>query len=156
MQAFRCPQGQFCAAWVFISNRNEKFQTPTKRNEAHLVRRHVDAILEQDAATPILLYGDFNEHRNEPAIKAILGSRTGLTYMEDLPLTDSNGEVWTHFWDTADSYSRFDYFFVSRGLKPWVNFSKSYLYQARDFDKASDHRPTVVTLRPPSAPKVKD
>ncbi|MCB1227408.1 MAG: endonuclease/exonuclease/phosphatase family protein [Verrucomicrobiales bacterium] len=120
-----------------------------RRNEAHLVRRLIETLLAENPGLPLLLYGDFNEHRNEPPMKALIGARTSPTYMEDLPLVDRHGEVWTHFWDSADSYSRFDYCLVSRGLKPWVNKGSSYIYQAPDFDSASDHRPIVVQLDSP-------
>jgi endonuclease/exonuclease/phosphatase family metal-dependent hydrolase len=121
-------------------------QALMRRNEAQLVRQHLDAALESDPTTRILLYGDFNEHRNGVAIKAILGSRTSSNYMEELLLTDPNGQVWTHFWDAADSYSRLDYVFYSRSLKPLISKSESFIFHTRDFDQASDHRPLVVTL----------
>ena len=57
------------------------------------------------------------------------------------------GEVWTHFWDTADTYSRLDYLFASRLLRPHLDYRRSFIYSSRDFDKASDHRPIVTTIR---------
>lgn len=128
-------------------------QALMRRNESHLIRQHLDTVLEADPKTAILLYGDFNEHRNGVPIKTILGSRTSLNYMEELLLTDKNGEVWTHFWDAADSYSRLDYVFMSRTLKSLVMKEASFIYQARDFDRASDHRPliTILQLPDPSA-----
>lgn len=125
-------------------------QALMRRNEAQLVRQHLDTVLESDPATAILLYGDFNEHRNGVPIKTIIGSRTGLNYMEELLLTDKHGEVWTHFWDAADSYSRLDYVFMSRSLKPLVMKEASFIYQSRDFDQASDHRPLITVLRLPT------
>jgi len=119
-----------------------------RRNEAQLVRQHVDAILNKNSTTPLLLFGDFNEHRHEPPIRAIAGSRTGLNYLEDIPVFDSDGLAWTHFWEKAHVYSRLDYFFVSRALKPWVDLSQSRIHKDRDFHLASDHRPIVLTLRP--------
>ena len=127
----------------------EADQEVMRRNEAGLLRKHLSAILDADPATPILLYGDFNEHRHEPPIKAIQGSRTGLNFMEDLRIVDVNGQTWTHYWEAADSYSRLDYFFLSRALKPLVDKQRSYIFHSDDFDKASDHRPIVVSLNLP-------
>ncbi|MDZ4287637.1 MAG: endonuclease/exonuclease/phosphatase family protein [Prosthecobacter sp.] len=118
-----------------------------RRNEAHLLRRHLDAILTKSPQTNIVCYGDFNEHRNEPAISEIIGSRASDTYMTDILLRDAAGLVWTHFWDAADVYSRFDYFFVSRALRPHVDTRQSHIFTAADFDDASDHRPIVLTLK---------
>jgi endonuclease/exonuclease/phosphatase family metal-dependent hydrolase len=120
-----------------------------RRNEAHLLRRHLDGIFDRDVEAKVICYGDFNEHRHEPAISAIIGSRASPGYMADLFLRDEHGLVWTHFWDAADVYSRFDYFFVSRPLRPHIDSRKSYIFSAPDFDQASDHRPIVLTLRIP-------
>ena len=117
-----------------------------RRNEAHLLRSHMDSIFKQDIGVKMLCYGDFNEHRNEPAISEIIGSRSSETYMTDLPLHDSDGLVWTHFWDAADVYSRLDFLFASRNLRPLIDLRKARIYTARDFDKASDHRPLVLTI----------
>jgi len=122
-------------------------QALMRRNEAQLVRQHLDTVLEADPATRILLYGDFNEHRNGVSIKSILGSRTNPYYMEELPLMDQNGQLWTHFWDAADSYSRLDYVFYSRALRPLILKDESFIFHTREFDQASDHRPLVTTLQ---------
>lgn len=124
----------------------EADQALMRRNEAHLLRKHIDKI---EAATPgsnIVLYGDFNEHRNMPAIDEILGSRADEGSMTEVKVWDRNGEVWTHFWDAADSYARIDYFFVSKPVRNHIDFKKSFVYSKREFYKASDHRPIVMSL----------
>lgn len=127
----------------------EADQAKMRRNEARLLRLHLDSIFTRESGARILAYGDFNEHRNEPAIDEVMGSpRTSDTAMQDVWLKDRNGEVWTHFWDTADTYSRLDYCFMSRVLRPHIDFAKCFIYSARDFDKASDHRPLVLKISP--------
>lgn len=127
----------------------EADQAQMRRNEARLLRKHLDSIFTQESGARILAYGDFNEHRNESAIPEIMGSpRTSDTAMQDIWLKDRNGEVWTHFWDAADSYSRLDYCFFSRVLRPHLDFNRCFIYSARDFDKASDHRPLVIKISP--------
>lgn len=134
----------------------EADETLMRRNEAHLLRKHLDSILASDQKAKVVCYGDFNEHRNESAIAAIVGNRSDDGYMADVPMSDLHGEVWTHFWDAADTYSRFDYFFVSRALRPLIDTRQTYIFANRDFAKASDHRPIVLTLKigaPASAAK---
>ncbi|MFO1481835.1 MAG: endonuclease/exonuclease/phosphatase family protein [Verrucomicrobiaceae bacterium] len=127
----------------------EADQAQMRRNEARLLRKHLDSIFTQERGARILAYGDFNEHRNETAIGEIMGSpRTSDTAMLDVWLKDKNGEVWTHFWDTADTYSRLDYCFFSRVMRPHIDFNRCFIYSARDFDKASDHRPLVIKISP--------
>lgn len=128
----------------------EADQAQMRRAEARLLRKHMDGIFTADPKVRLLAYGDFNEHRNEPAVDIIMGDRQGDTAMLDVQLRDRDGHVWTHFWDSADSYSRLDYFFASRVLRPHLDYKKCFIYSARDFDKASDHRPIVlrVTYKP--------
>lgn len=127
----------------------EADQAEMRRNEARLLRLHMDAILNDQPDAALLAYGDFNEHRNEPAIADIIGSpRTSPAAMLDVLLRDRQGEVWTHFWDAADTYSRLDYCFASRLLRPHIDTKQSFIYSAPDFHKASDHRPLVLKISP--------
>ncbi len=125
----------------------EADQALMRRNEAHLLRRHIQGILKSESAVKLLAYGDFNEHAREAGIEEIRGDRAvPETRLTDVPLRDINGENWTHFYDWQDSYSRLDYAFVSKALHPHVSFRHSYIYFARDFAQASDHRPIVLHL----------
>lgn len=126
----------------------EADQSLMRRNEAHLLRQHINDIFKKEPKVKLLAYGDFNEHAHEPPIDAIKGNRAEPeTYMNDIQLRDLNGEVWTHFWDTADSYSRLDYFFVSPELRNHSDFRASFIYTNKKFYEASDHRPIVLGIR---------
>jgi endonuclease/exonuclease/phosphatase family metal-dependent hydrolase len=119
-----------------------------RRAEASLLRSHLNSIFDKQNNPLILCYGDFNEYRNEPAIMEVMGPRSSPHYLHELPLRDSNGLVWTHFWDAADVYSRLDFIFCSRALRPMIDLRRGYIYSVRDFDKASDHRPLVIKIQP--------
>lgn len=119
-----------------------------RRHEAHLLRERVDGILKEHPKTNLLLYGDFNDTKNEPPIHEVMGPRGGPASLTDLWLRDSVGDHWTHYWKAADLYSRIDYFFVSTGLKPEVVESKSYVYRSPRWNQASDHRPIVTVIHP--------
>ena len=128
---------------------SEADQAEMRRNEARLLRLHIDSIFTQEPGACILAYGDFNAHRNEPSLAEIMGSpRSAETSLTDVLLRDANGEVWTHFWDTADIYSRLDYCFTSRLLRPHIDTRSSFVHADRDFYKASDHRPLVLKISP--------
>jgi endonuclease/exonuclease/phosphatase family metal-dependent hydrolase len=107
--------------------------------------------LEKDPNTALLLYGDFNEHRHEAPITTIQGSRTSATFIEDIRVRDSQGQTWTHYWELADSYSRLDYFFVTRTMKARIDLQRSLIHDTGSYSEASDHRPivTVIKLDPP-------
>lgn len=128
----------------------EANQELMRRSEAHLLRRHLDAIYATDSQPSLVVYGDFNTHRNESALLEVIGSRALDSHLLEIPLRDRHGLLWTHFWDAADVYSRLDYLFVSRALRPRVDNARSHVFDATDFEVASDHRPLVLVLKPPA------
>lgn len=127
----------------------EADQALMRKHEARLLREHMDSILAADLKVKMLCYGDFNEHRNGIAIATVMGGRSSPALMAEVPLADTQGQVWTHFWDAADTYSRLDYVFCSRSLRPLIDMSRSRIHLDREFDKASDHRPVVIGIRDP-------
>ena len=125
----------------------EADQALMRRNEAHLLREHLDHLLTDHPEEKVLLYGDFNEEPKEAPIDEIQGNRaTPALLLHSVPLKDANDEVWTHFWDLHDLYSRLDYLFVSPALRPFVNDREAFIYTTKDFYQGSDHRPIVVTV----------
>ena len=122
-------------------------ETELRRNEAHLLRAHLDSVLDSDAAAKLVVYGDFNDTKNEPCLKEIMGGRNSPHSMRDLWLKDTDGDHWTEYWNTADVYSRIDYILVTRDLLPAVDYPKSYIYRSPYWNKASDHRAVVAAFR---------
>jgi len=70
------------------------------------------------------------------------------THMSDLWAKDALGDRWTHYWKTADQYSRIDYLFVSPGLWPETLRDTATVYRSPNWFEASDHRPVFVTIVP--------
>lgn len=124
----------------------EADQKLMRRNEAHLLRKHTEAILRQSPETKLLLYGDFNEDKAEPSIVEIEGVSGMELSMNRINLKDSRGETWTHYWEFQDVYSRLDYFFVSRPLQSYVDKRASFIFDPPDFYDGSDHRPLVLKI----------
>ncbi len=119
-----------------------------RRHEAQLLRQHIDTILAADPQANLLVYGDFNDTRNEPPVQEIMGKRGSPTQMRDLWLRDSVGDRWTYYWKTADSYSRIDYILVSPALWPEILLPKSSIYRSQNWEDASDHRPVIAAIHP--------
>lgn len=115
-------------------------QEAIRLHEARLLRRHVDSILATNADARLVVYGDFNDTRATPAIKAITGNYNDPTYLTAIPAKDSRGEAWTHYWALHDIYSRIDFIMVSRGIRSDVDFQAAKIIDDADWDKASDHR----------------
>lgn len=119
-----------------------------RRHEAQLLRKHLDQILAADAEVNLLLFGDFNDQRNEPTIQEIMGVRGSASFMADLQAADAVGDRWTHYWKVADVYARLDYLFASPGLLREVSKEKTLIYRGPGWAEASDHRPVYMSLRP--------
>jgi endonuclease/exonuclease/phosphatase family metal-dependent hydrolase len=119
-----------------------------RKNEFMLLRRVIDDVLQAEPGAHILTYGDFNEHRGENTFKQFLGSRHNRQLMlQDVYLKDRNGEVWTHFWDSMDIYSRLDYLVITPSLRLYLDYKQTYIYHREDVLQASDHRPLVLQLK---------
>ncbi len=123
-----------------------------RRYEAQALRQHLDKIMAEHPAVNLACYGDFNDTKNEPIFREITGVRGSPTYMADLWARDALGDRWTHYWKTADQYSRIDYIFVSPGLFREVVKDKSIVYRGPDWETASDHRPVQASIIPENRP----
>ncbi|MGC6427198.1 MAG: endonuclease/exonuclease/phosphatase family protein [Akkermansiaceae bacterium] len=124
----------------------EADQAMMRLNEAMLLRRHCNAILEKDPQGRIIVYGDMNETKGNAPIKTIRGNQKSDLFLDDVWAKDSRREVWTHYWSYQQQYARFDYVFFSRAMKPEMRFKESYVVDPIDFFDASDHRAIMVTI----------
>lgn len=126
----------------------EADQSEMRLNEAQLARAHLDKIFQNAPDTNLIVMGDFNDYRNEAPMKTLQGFFGGRGYLSSLTLSDQYGFRWTHHWSFADSYSRFDYALLSRGITGEVDRKKSYIHHWPNWDDASDHRPIVISVTP--------
>lgn len=131
----------------------EADQALMRRNEAHLLRQWVDAALAREPQVNLLVYGDFNDTRDQPSVRAVKGVRGAAGYLAEIPAADDAGERWTHYYPEADEYSRIDFALASKGLLPEVEEAACFLYGGRDWSAASDHRPVTVVIRASDAPR---
>ena len=122
-------------------------QEAIRLHEARLLRRHVDSILATSADARLVVYGDLNDTRATPAIKAITGDYNDPTYLTAIPAKDSRGQAWTHHWALHDIYSRIDFIMVSRGIRSDVDFPAAKIIDDADWDKASDHRAVLAVFK---------
>ena len=127
-------------------------QALMRRHEAHLVRLHLNEILNAAPKTNLLVYGDCNESKEEPGLREIKGAAGQPNALRELPLADDAGEKWTYSYEPADEYSRLDFTFASAELMPEVILKRSGIYPGHDWSEASDHRPLFVSLRPVDQP----
>ncbi|MBV8414853.1 MAG: hypothetical protein JO251_06535 [Verrucomicrobia bacterium] len=95
----------------------------------------------------LLVYGDLNDTKDQPAIQEILGPRRGPNRLSDILLSDAQGDHWTYYRQFSDTYDRIDYILTDDALLPQIDQSRSYLYRSSDWYSASDHRPVVAVIK---------
>ena len=120
-----------------------------RRQEAHLLRKHIDKILAEDPGMPLLVFGDFNDTKDQPAIQEVTGQRGAPEALLEMRLADSLGDRWTYHWKVDDVYSRIDFLFTNRALASRVVHEGCSVYRSPLWEKASDHRPLIATFNPP-------
>ena len=127
-----------------------------REQEARVLRRLVEARLADDPKANVLVCGDFNDTKDSPALKALLGRSSNRNLVDTRPV-ERNGDQaasenpkwdprhvsWTHFYGKEDTYSRIDYILLSTGMAREWRREGSYLPTLPDWGIASDHRPVV-------------
>ena len=128
---------------------NEADQELIRQNESRLLRNHADSILTAQPETRLLVYGDFNDTISTKTLTIAKSRRNAKKHLADFYFKDSRGELWTHFWDHQDIYSRFDYVLFSRNMRDHLVGKKSYIVDDPQWREASDHRPLLLVLTTP-------
>jgi endonuclease/exonuclease/phosphatase family metal-dependent hydrolase len=111
-----------------------------RRMESHLLAQRISKILENEPETNLLVYGDFNDTKDQPILQSLIGQRGSQQMLRDLHAVDEHGECWTHYWKTADVYSRMDFLLASKGLLPEIFKKQARVTSAANWNEASDHR----------------
>ena len=126
--------------------------------EAKLLREKIDARLAANPAANLVVLGDFNDSKDSPSTKAVIGR--GKRKLLDTRPTERNGDnaqttnsawelrkvTWTHYYGKEDTYSRIDFLLISPGLaREWVT-NETYVLTLPDWGVGSDHRPLVATF----------
>ncbi len=125
----------------------EADQEMMRRNEAALLRKHIDQILKADKKAHLVVYGDFNDTKRTKTVYSIKGRSNSSIRLEMLDPADSRGELWTHHWKREDIYSRIDFCMVSLALAPHINREASCLLDPDNWAVGSDHRAMLVVIR---------
>jgi endonuclease/exonuclease/phosphatase family metal-dependent hydrolase len=118
-----------------------------RRQEAQELRNHIDRAMKETPDLPLLVYGDLNDTKEQPAIQEVLGDRQSPTHLTDLWLSDYAGDHWTYYQRFTDTYTRIDYILTSRSLLSAIDRKHCYVFRSLDWNQASDHRPIVATIR---------
>jgi endonuclease/exonuclease/phosphatase family metal-dependent hydrolase len=122
--------------------------------EAVVLRRVIDARLEDDPDQRLVVLGDFNDVKDSKPLRTILGR--GRTRLFDTRPAERNGDdpseksheprniTWTDYYANEDVYSRIDYILLSHGMeREWLP-AETYVFSSPNWGVASDHRPVVT------------
>jgi endonuclease/exonuclease/phosphatase family metal-dependent hydrolase len=126
--------------------------------EGKLLREKIDADLAADPNANLVVLGDFNDTKDSPSTKAVIGKgrhklvdtrpaeRNGDTGPSPNPALEPRTVTWTHYYGKEDTYSRIDFILLSPGMaREWVA-SETCVLTMPNWGLASDHRPLVATF----------
>jgi endonuclease/exonuclease/phosphatase family metal-dependent hydrolase len=133
-------------------------ESELRLEEARRLREIIDARLAADPNTNLVVLGDFNDTRDSPAVKAVLGK--GRSKLLDTRPAERNGDdgalftagrdarvvAWTHYYPKEDSYSRIDYLLLSPGMERAWAPRETYVLTLKNWGAGSDHRPIVAAF----------
>jgi endonuclease/exonuclease/phosphatase family metal-dependent hydrolase len=134
----------------------EADEADLRLEEAVILRRIIDAHVNVDFNTNLVVLGDFNDLPDSKPVRTIIGRGKGA--LIDLRPAERNGDsrsdprmksrsvTWTHFYAKEDTYSRIDDIFASRTMARRVIAAECFVFATPDWGLASDHRPVVVTF----------
>jgi endonuclease/exonuclease/phosphatase family metal-dependent hydrolase len=126
--------------------------------EAKLLREKIDTILTARPNANLIVLGDFNNTKDSPSTKAIIGA--GKFKLVDTRPAERNGDdapntnprfspmnvSWTYYYGVEDSYSRIDYILLSPGMaREWVK-NETYVLATPNWGVGSDHRPILAAF----------
>lgn len=119
-------------------------QSEMRRNEARLLNKHVRRMIDRSKNLNLAVVGDFNDGITSSTLREAIGRPP---YLHDLRPRDFTGDLWTHFWDYQEVYTRIDYILVSDGMRAEVVPEKCYLPRDPQIAIGSDHRPVVAVFK---------
>jgi endonuclease/exonuclease/phosphatase family metal-dependent hydrolase len=136
----------------------EADEAELRLEEAKLLRAKIDARLAADPDANIIVMGDFNDTKDSPSTRVVIGRGKGK--LVDLRPAETNGDdapaerpdwdpahiTWTHFYGKEDSYSRIDYILTTPGLAKYLVRAKTFIIGMSNWGVASDHRALVATF----------
>jgi endonuclease/exonuclease/phosphatase family metal-dependent hydrolase len=131
-------------------------ESEMRLEEAKLLREKVDARLAANPDVNLVVLGDFNDTKDSPPVKAIVGR--GKKKLVDTRPAEHNGTgtfeasqesrtiTWTHYYEKEDTYSRIDFVLLSPGMaREWVT-NETHILSFPGWGLASDHRPLLATF----------
>jgi len=124
--------------------------------EAKILRDIVDAQFQADPAARLVVLGDFNDVKNSPSTREIIGhGKFRLTDTRPAerdtapnptPRYEPRNVTWTHYYGVEDTYSRIDYILLSPALANHRLPVETDIPTIPNWGTGSDHRPLVATF----------
>ena len=142
----------------------EADEAELRLEEAKLLREKIDARLAANPKANIVVLGDFNDGKDSPSTKAIMGrgkhklvdtrpaERNGDNVPNSNPAWEPRNITWTHYYGKEDVLTRIDFILISEGLaREWIK-EETYIPFIPNWGVGSDHRPIMATFEAADRP----
>lgn len=115
-----------------------------RRSEALACRSRILELQKKDQL-PFLILGDLNDTKSTAPIRLLqFRGKNEVAAMVDA--FDSRGDLWTHYYEAEDTYSRVDYLLKSPDFPAAVIGNHAHVYDGPGNLDASDHRLVWIDL----------
>jgi len=141
------PQYSFRVLVVHLKSKRQTElgdQAVMRGEEARLLRRRVEEILQADPNENFIVMGDFNDTLGSDAISEVTGTNSHRLFV--LHPRDSKGYDTTHFWKAHREFSRLDYLMLSSGMSNEFVAGSARIADPPRWLNASDHRAVSATF----------
>lgn len=120
------------------TNHQDDFQSLKRRTqEARVMRNYLNKKFSGEDRFVVL--GDFNDTIDTAPVRSFLQvNKKRLTHA--IPINDSSGLSWTHYYRKGDIYSRIDLILVSQAMYEYWLPGESGIASGKEAWRASDHR----------------
>lgn len=130
----------------FTDRDDDPLSAQRRLGEAVAVRDRVLKLFPEPTKARYMLVGDCNDSAASRPLRSLV-KRGETEIFQRVPVMDSRGEVWTHFYRKEQTYSAVDHLLISPMLKPAVVSGSAVICDLPEVLDASDHRPLMVRLK---------
>jgi endonuclease/exonuclease/phosphatase family metal-dependent hydrolase len=153
---------QFTLLAIHLKSRRpvpEADEAQLRAQEAIVLRNRIEALTAANPELNLVVVGDFNDTKDSPAVKTILGKgklslvdtrpaeRNGDNLPSPVPYLAPRNVTWTYFYGKDDTYSRIDFILISRAMAREWQREGTYVLSLPNWGLASDHRPIIAQFR---------
>jgi len=128
----------------YTDDKRDPLAVKKRSAEAEAVRDRILEVVGDPEETRYLVMGDLNDTPDNRPLRALY-KRGKRAISVDIPAYDGRGEMWTHYYKKATTYSKVDYILRSPGFRELTK-ARGTIHDPKNYYAGSDHRLVWVEI----------